>query len=122
MSEPAHAVARPRYPLKLSAADAARGQEEGDKDRPAVIVVAGTATGMPRVLALPITHATPAAGIAVMDIPQAVTRSAGLDAARSGGAVGVQRTRMAGFDLRMRIIPGRTPTTIGSSAYRRSLP
>ena len=97
----------------LWAADAARGQEEGDKDRPAVIVlvVDGTATGMPRVLALPITHAAPAAGTGAMEIPQGVARSAGLDAARSWVVLSeFNEFVWPGFDLR--IIPGRAPPTM----------
>ena len=97
----------------LWAADAARGQEEGDKDRPAVIVVVvgGSGTAIPRVLALPITHAAPVAGTEAMENPQAVARSAGLDAARSWVVLSeFNEFVWPGFDLR--IIPGRTPATM----------
>jgi hypothetical protein len=91
----------------------ARGLEEGDKDRPAVIilVVEGTGTGMPRVLALPITHSAPTVGGAAMEIPPTVARSAGLDAARSWVVLSeFNEFVWPGFDLR--IIPGRTPATM----------
>jgi hypothetical protein len=59
----------------LWAADAARGLEEGDKDRPAVIILVVEGT----VLALPVTHSAPTVGGVAMEIPPAVARSAGLD-------------------------------------------
>jgi hypothetical protein len=97
----------------LWAADAVRGQEEGDKDRPAVVVmtIEGTEAGMPRVLVLPITHAAPTSVTAAMEIPPPVARSAGLDAARSWVVLSeFNEFVWPGFDLR--IVPGRTPATM----------
>jgi hypothetical protein len=69
----------------LWADDAARGQQEGGKDRPAavVLVVDQPGAAAPRVFVLPITHTTPAKGVDALEIPPTVARSAGLDAARS---------------------------------------
>jgi hypothetical protein len=91
----------------LWAADAARGLEEGDKDRPAVIILVLEGT----VLALPVTHSAPTVGGVAMEIPPAVARSAGLDAARSWVVLSeFNEFVWPGFDLR--IIPGRTPATM----------
>jgi hypothetical protein len=70
----------------LWAREAAQGYEEGTKERPAavVLVVAQPATGAPRVYVVPITHSEPERGVEALEIPPAVARKAGLDAARSG--------------------------------------
>ena len=97
----------------LWAADAAKGHEEGEKDRPAAIVLAvdGPGTAVPRVFVLPITHSAPATGIEALEIPAAVARKAGIDAARSWVILSeFNEFVWPGFDLR--IIPGRTPATM----------
>jgi len=75
-------VIRYRY---LWADDAARGAEEGDKERPAAIIMSVNPPGATtaRIFVLPITHAAPARDTEAMEIPAPVCRSAGLDAARS---------------------------------------
>ena len=97
----------------LWSADAARGREEGDKDRPAAIVLAvgGPTTATPRVLVLPITHSPPAPGVEALELPAAVARKAGLDAARSWVILSeFNEFVWPGFDLR--VIPGRKPATM----------
>lgn len=103
-------VIRYRY---LWAEEAARGRDEGDKDRPAAIVLAVDAPGASasRVLVLPITHSAPMRGAAAMEIPASVCRSAGLDAARSWVVLSeFNEFVWPGFDLSL--VPGRTPHTV----------
>lgn len=98
----------------LWADDATKGREEGDKERPAAIVMAidSPATDRwPRVYILPITHSAPAKGVEAMEIPAAVCRSAGLDAARSWVILSeFNEFVWPGFDLAD--VPGRTPRTM----------
>ena len=97
----------------LWANDAAKGAEDGDKERPAVIVmaVAAPGTNAARVYVLPITHAAPAHGTQAIEIPPPVCRSAGLDAARSWVVISEFNDFVwPGFDLG--IVPGRTPRTV----------
>lgn len=64
--------------------EAELGREEGAKDRPCAIVAATIVTAdITRVVTIPITHSPPAAGTLVIEIPQAVKRSLGLDSDRS---------------------------------------
>jgi hypothetical protein len=97
----------------LWADDAASGVEEGDKERPAAVVMAvdlpGTHTS--RVFVLPITHAARARGAEAMEIPAPICRSAGLDAARSWVILSEFNAFVwPGFDLAL--VPGRTPRTV----------
>jgi hypothetical protein len=97
----------------LWAAAAAQGHEEGDKDRPAAIVMAVKHSGghETHVYALPITHSAPIAGTEALEIPAAVCRAAGLDAARSWVVLSeFNEFVWPGFDLR--VIPGRAPRTM----------
>jgi hypothetical protein len=97
----------------LWAEDAALGREEGEKDRPAAIVMAVERSGgsETHVYALPITHSAPMPGTEALEIPAAVCRSAGLDAARSWVVLSeFNEFVWPGFDLR--IIPGRNPRTM----------
>ena len=97
----------------LWADDAARGEEEGDKERPAAVVMTVDApTGNAvRVYVLPITHAVPARGVEAMEIPASVRRLAGLDAARAWVILSeFNAFAWPGFDLG--IVPGRTPRTM----------
>lgn len=103
-------VVRYRY---LWADDAAKGDEEGDKARPAAIVMTVDApgTGSARVYVLPITHASPARGADAMEIPAAVCRAAGLDAARSWVVLSeFNEFIWPGFDLEL--VPGQMPRTV----------
>lgn len=106
----------------LWADDAAEGRDEGIKVRPAAVVFAvdqpalkpqDIKSSIPetRVYVLAITHSAPAAGNKAMEIPAAVCRSAGLDAARSWIVLSeFNEFVWPGFDLE--IIPGRTPRTV----------
>ena len=97
----------------LWAREAAQGHEEGSKERPAavVLVVAQAATGGPRVYAVPITHTQPEKGVEALEIPPAVARKAGLDAARSWVILTeFNEFVWPGFDLAT--VPGRNPATV----------
>jgi len=103
-------VIRYRY---LWADDAAGGVEEGDKERPAAIVMAVDllGTNAARVFVLPITHTAPVRDTEAMEIPASVCRSAGLDAGRSWVILSeFNEFVWPGFDLA--IVPGRTPRTV----------
>jgi hypothetical protein len=67
----------------LWADESERGQEEGLKDRPAVVVVARTVVGdRTELLVAPVTHREPARGDGV-ELPAPVKRHLGLDRERS---------------------------------------
>jgi hypothetical protein len=103
-------VIRYRY---LWADDAAGGAEEGDKERPAAVVMVLdlSSANAARVFVLPITHASPPPGADAMEIPVSVCRSAGLDAGRSWVILSeFNAFAWPGFDLA--IVPGRTPRTV----------
>ena len=101
----------------LWADDATEGRDEGDKHRPAAIIMAldQLTKDTPgkteiRVYVLPITHAAPAQGTAAIQIPAQVARAAGLDAARSWIVLSeLNEFVWPGFDLAR--IPGRFPNT-----------
>ena len=103
----------------LWASEAAKGLEEGAKDRPAAIVMAlkqaeGEET---HVYVLPVTHSLPLAGTDALEIPADVCRAAGLGAARSWVVLSeFNEFVWPGFDLRL--IPGRTPRTIAYGFLR----
>ena len=97
----------------LWAADAARGRDEDDKDRPAIVVITidDRPGEPPRVLALPITHSSPAAGVAAIEIPTTVATAAGLDMLRNWVVLSeFNEFIWPGFDLRL--VPGRNPPTV----------
>ncbi|MGO9483407.1 MAG: hypothetical protein ACLPX9_02315 [Rhodomicrobium sp.] len=97
----------------LWADDAARGREEGTKDRPAAIVMAVQRGGTDefRVFALPVTHSPPQHGTHALEIPAAVLRAAGLDAERSWIVLSeFNEFLWPGFDLRF--IPGTEPRRV----------
>jgi hypothetical protein len=97
----------------LWADEAAQGQEEGTKERPAavVLVVDEPKSAAPRVYVLPITHSAPAKGVEALEIPSTVARKAGLDAARSWVVLSeFNEFVWPGFDLAL--IPGRDPPTV----------
>jgi hypothetical protein len=101
---------RHRY---LWADAAAAGVEEGDKERPAAVVMAVDLPGAnaARVFVLPITHSAPARDIEAMEIPAPVCRSAGLDAGRAWVILSEFNAFVwPGFDLA--IVPRRVPRTV----------
>jgi hypothetical protein len=59
------------------------GREEGQKDRPSVIVLAIEADGATVATVLPITHSAPADPASAVEIPLPVKRHLGLDEDRS---------------------------------------
>ena len=64
--------------------EAARGQEEGLKDRPVVVVLAlQTASGLTQLVVLPITHSAPDHPADAIELPQIIKQALGLDKARS---------------------------------------
>jgi len=96
----------------LWADTAARAREEGNKDRPAVIVLAidGSGTAKSRVYVLPITHSAPPGSAHALEIPRAVARTAGLDTKSSWVILSeFNEFVWPGFDLGL--IPGRSPLT-----------
>lgn len=63
---------------------AARGEEEGDKDRPcAIVLVSEDLDGEKTVLVLPVTHSPPADPELAVEIPAQTKRRLGLDDDRS---------------------------------------
>lgn len=92
---------------------AAIGRAEGEKERPAAIVMAVDAPGTSavRVYVLPITHAAPLLGTAAMEIPAQVCRAAGLDAGRSWVVLSeFNEFLWPGFDLAL--VPNRNPRSV----------
>ena len=64
--------------------EAIKGQEEGLKDRPVVVVVAlRTINGRTELLVAPVTHSQPETAGDAIEIPQRVKRHLGLDQQRS---------------------------------------
>ena len=97
----------------LWAEEAARGRDEGDKERPAaiVLVVSESKDAAPRAYVLPITHSPPPKDADALELPAAVARKAGLDAARSGVILSeFNEFVWPGFDLAL--VPGRKPATV----------
>jgi len=77
-----------------------RGQQEGEKDRPCVIVNVGRSSP-PVVIILPITHAQPADPNDGVEVPAAIKRHLGLDASPSWIIVTESnRFIWPGYDLR----------------------
>lgn len=94
----------------LWADDAAAGLAEGHKERPAAIVMVVDEPNRreTRVHVLAVTHAMPTAGTVALEIPAAVCRAAGLDAARSWVVLSeFNEFIWPGYDLA--IVPGRSP-------------
>ena len=61
-----------------------RGQEEGVKNRPCVVVlVTAEAVGDPVVTVLPVTHTPPSSAVLAVEIPYATKQRLGLDIERS---------------------------------------
>lgn len=91
--------------------EALRGQEEGTKDRPCVVILAvETAHGDTVVTVAPITHAPPRHPETAIEIPAATKRRLGLDSERSWIiAADLNRFVWPGVDLR--------PVTPGSGRF-----
>jgi hypothetical protein len=96
----------------LWAASAAQGLDEGDKDRPAVVVlIIDDVEPGHSVFVLPVTHSMPTADTEALEIPIEVARKAGLDASRSWVILSeFNEFVWPGFDLRT--IPGRGTRTV----------
>ena len=97
----------------LWADENARGQEEGRKDRPALVLALSIKgrDGNTEVLALAITHTPPAnAGDAVV-LPHDIKRHLGLDDAPSW-IVTTEANAFIWPGPDIRPVPGRTPTTV----------
>ena len=84
---------------------AARGQEEGEKDRPcAVVLVTSDGRGDKVVLVLPVTHSPPADSALAVGLPPETKRRLGLDDARSWIVLtDANRFIWPGPDLRPRV-------------------
>lgn len=94
----------------LWANDAASGLREASKERPSAIVVAHTddASRVIRCVVVPITHSEPKNEADALEIPPAVCRSAGLDAARSWVVMTeYNEFNWPGYDLAH--VPGKDP-------------
>lgn len=92
---------------------AARGQEEGDKDRPcAIVMTTRNEGGGPVVLVLPVTHSPPSDPDLAVEIPLQTKRRLGLDDQRSWIVVtDANRFVWPGPDLRPRE-PGVAETVV----------
>ena len=90
--------------------EAARGREEGSKDRPCVVVLAVRVRGVDLIVTVaPITHRPPEAASRAVELPVATKRRLGLDEAPSWIATDdLNRFVWPGPDLRP--IPGRPAT------------
>lgn len=78
-----HVGALIRYAY-LWADDAARGQEEGVKDRPCAVVITATDEEGARLLyVMPVTHSQPGASDLAVELPPATKQRLGLDTERS---------------------------------------
>jgi hypothetical protein len=90
--------------------EAARGREEGSKDRPCAVVVAVRARGDELIVTVaPITHRPPAAAARAVELPAPTRRRLGLDDERSGIVTDdLNRFVWPGPDLRP--VPGRPAT------------
>lgn len=82
--------------------EALRGQEEGRKDRPCVIILSVEETGGRKVVTVaPITHAQPAHADSALEIPASTKQRLGLDSDRSWViAADLNRFVWPGVDLR----------------------
>ena len=90
--------------------EALRGQEEGTKDRPCVIVLTVARHDSDTIVTVaPVTHSPPINTAAAVEIPKQTKRRLGLDKGRSWVVVSeVNRFRWPGPDLRP--IPGLEPS------------
>lgn len=103
---------KPGLVIRLSylwAKEHAIGREEGQKDRPAAIVMALVIEGGAiETYALPITHSKPKGDTVGIEIPSAIAAGIGLDVGRHWIVISEFNVfRWPGFDLRP--IPGKSP-------------
>ncbi len=97
----------------LWADENARGQEEGRKDRPALVLALSIkeAEGTTEVLVLAVTHTLPADAADAVPFPQDVKYRLGLDDAPSW-IVTTEANSFIWPGPDIRPVPGRTPTTM----------
>jgi hypothetical protein len=97
----------------LWADETARGHEEGQKDRPALVLALSVKTGdrLAQVLALAITHTPPAQPSDAVPFPQPVKLAIGLDDAPSW-IVTTEANAFIWPGPDVRPVPGRTPVTM----------
>jgi hypothetical protein len=91
----------------------ARGQEEGEKDRPALVLAVSVKAvdGRTEVLVLAITHRPPAGPADSVAVPQEVKRRIGLDDAPAW-IVTTEANAFVWPGPDIRPVPGRTPATL----------
>jgi hypothetical protein len=101
--------------------EAAKGQEEGRKDRPcAVLLAVESEDGEMIVTVLPITHAPPTDPDLAVELPPATKRRLGLDDQRSWIVLtDANRFAWPGPDLRP--LPGKDIASVGIGLLPRSL-
>jgi hypothetical protein len=97
----------------LWADEDARGQEEGLKDRPAVVLALSitVADGTTEILVLAVTHTPPADAADAVAFPQEIKRRLGLDEAPSW-IVTTEANAFVWPGPDIRPVPGRTPPTV----------
>jgi len=97
----------------LWADEKAQGQEEGRKDRPALVLALSVkeADGTTEVLVLAVTHTPPANAADVVAFPQDIKRRLGLDDAPSW-IVTTEANAFVWPGPDIRPVPGRTPPTV----------
>ena len=97
----------------LWADENARGQEEGRKDRPALVLALSIkeADGTTEVLVLAVTHTPPTNAADAVAFPQDVKRRLGLDDVPSW-IVTTEANAFIWPGPDIRPVPGRTPTTV----------
>lgn len=97
----------------LWADENARGLEEGQKDRPALVLAlfVKEADGTTEVLVLAVTHTPPADATDAVALPQDIKRRLGLDDAPSW-IVTTEANAFIWPGPDIRPVPGRTPTTM----------
>lgn len=97
----------------LWADENARGQEEGRKDRPALVLALSIkeADGNIEVLVLAVTHTPPTNAADAVAFPQDIKRQLGLDDAPSW-IVTTEANAFIWPGPDIRPVPGRTPTTV----------
>ena len=97
----------------LWADESARGQEEGKKDRPAVVLTISVKQEGARIelLVVAVTHTPPRSPSDAVPLPQDVKRQIGLDEAPSW-IVTTEANAFVWPGPDIRPIPGRTPSTV----------
>ncbi len=98
--------------------EAARGLDEGQKNRPCAVVLATETVAGLEVILLPITHTAPRDPTEAVELPLATKRRLGLDDARSWIALTeVNRFLWPGFDIRPKPGQGTQTACLGLLPY-----